>query len=177
MIYHSGMINQGFNLSDYQRNQLLAQQAVLQNQMIQQQFAPRSMRKNMYSVIEVQNADEIRNFKLEAGITYIFLNENSDRIYLRQINEKNEIVSYAYVFTQTNDDELADPVEKLENRMNRIEQLLGEIANVQSQNSNGRTEKASAKAGSEFRDVENQPMENAKPEGVQRGVGSRQRKD
>ena len=171
------MVNQGFNLSDYQRNQLLAQQAMLQNQMIQQQFAPRSMRKNMYSVIEVQNADEIRNFKLEAGITYIFLNENSDRIYVRQLNERNEVVSYAYVFTQSNDDELADPVEKLENRMNRIEQLLGEIANVQSQNSNGRTEKAGAKAGSEFRDVENQQMEDSKPESVQRGGGAHQRKN
>ena len=171
------MANQGFNLSDYQRNQLLAQQAMLQNQMIQQQFAPRSMRKNMYSVIEVQNADEIRNFKLEAGITYIFLNENSDRIYLRQLNERNEVVSYAYEFTQSNDDELADPVEKLENRMTRIEQLLGEIANVQSQNSNGRTEKAGAKAGSEFGDVENQQVEDAKPESVQRGGGPHQRKN
>ena len=171
------MVNQGFNLSDYQRNQLLAQQAMLQNQMIQQQFAPRSARKNMYSVIEVQSADEIRNFKLDSGITYIFLNENSDKIYIRQLNEKNDVVSYAYVFMQESDDELADPVEKLEHRMNRIEQLLGEIANVQSQNSNAVAEKAGAETGNELRDVENQPVEETKSAGVQRGCGAHQRKN
>lgn len=129
------MINQGFNLNDFQRNQLLAQQAV-QNQIMQYpQFTPRSMRRNLYSVIEVQSDNEILNFKIESGITYIFLNENSDKIYIRQSNERGELVTYVYKFTQNQEDGLSDPVSKLERRMEGIEKMLGGFLNVQSKDS------------------------------------------
>ncbi|MBR6079936.1 MAG: hypothetical protein IKP60_07255 [Treponema sp.] len=128
------MINQGFNLGDYQRNQIFAQQTMGQG-LTFPQFTPRSARKNMYSVVEVQSDDEIRNFKIESGVVYIFLNENSDRLYIRQINERNELVTYVYKFTQDHEDELVDPVVKLERRLENIEKLLGGITNVHAEDS------------------------------------------
>ena len=121
---------------------------------VQGQFTPRSVRKNLYSVVEVQSDDEILNFKLECGITYIFLNENSDKIYIRQISERNEIVTYAYIFSKNQEDNLSDPVTKLERRMENIEKMLGGILNVQSKNSTDSVERVERGNGKQAKGME-----------------------
>lgn len=115
----------------------------------QGQFTPRSARKNLYSVVEVQSDEEVRCFKVEGGISYIFLNENSDKLYIRQINDSGELVTYTYRFSQDEGDSLLDPVTKLERRMENIEKMLGGIVNVQSKNSTGNDVKDGELSGGE----------------------------
>lgn len=69
------MINQGVNINDYQRTQPFMQSPLVQ--------MPQRT-KNLYSVVEVTDVEEVRKVRIEPNITYIFLNENSDKLFIRQ---------------------------------------------------------------------------------------------
>ena len=77
---------------DYQRNQLLAQQAMIQNQLSQlNQMTPQMNQVNVpantqYFVKEINGFEEAKRIVPNLGQIYVLINSKDGKIYLKQIN-------------------------------------------------------------------------------------------
>lgn len=166
----------GYNpLLDYQRNQLMAQQAMIQNQLNQmnmQYQPPQNPLQTQYFAKEVSGFEETKRIVPNPSEIYIFIDGTSGKIYLKQMNSENgrsEYISYSMDKVER----AKDPIEQINERLIRIEEKIG-----------GRYEPVSANAdGTESvgRDKRNaqEPVgadEGAESAGIQPGTADDKRK-
>ena len=160
---------------EYQRNQLMAQQAMIQNQLNQmnmQYQPPQNPLQTQYFAKEVNGFEETKRIVPNPSEIYIFIDGTSGKIYLKQMNSENgrsEYISYSMDKVER----AKDPIEQINERLIRIEEKIG-----------GRYESISANAdGTESggRDKRNaqEPVgadEGAESAGVQPGTADDKRK-
>lgn len=160
---------------EYQRNQLMAQQAMIQNQLNQmnmQYQPPQNPLQTQYFAKEVNGFEETKRIVPNPSEIYIFIDGTSGKIYLKQMNSENgrsEYISYSMDKVER----AKDPIEQINERLIRIEEKIG-----------GRYEPVSANAdGTESvgRDKRNaqEPVgadEGAESAGVQPGTADDKRK-
>lgn len=123
----------GYNpMMDYQRNQLLAQQAMIQNQLNQMngqqpQFNPYPQSNQpQFFIRQVGSVEEARGYPVDPGTMYFFLDTGTGRIYVKKLNTNNGKSEF-YIYTvQENVEELkADPIQQINNRLSNIETIIG----------------------------------------------------
>ena len=160
---------------EYQRNQLMAQQAMIQNQLNQmnmQYQPPQNPLQTQYFAKEVNGLEKKKRIVPNPSEIYIFIDGTSGKIYLKQMNSENgrsEYISYSMDKVER----AKDPIEQINERLIRIEEKIG-----------GRYEPVSANAdGAESvgRDKRNaqEPVgadEGAESAGVQPGTADDKRK-
>ena len=126
----------GFNpILDFQRNQLMAQQAMIQNQLNQMnqnmqpqaQFNPYPQNNQpQFFVRQVGNIDEARSYPVDPNTMYFFLDTGNGKIYMKQLNTNNGKSDF---FTYTVQEELSekkvDPMDEINNRLTNIEKIIG----------------------------------------------------
>lgn len=87
---------------DYQRNQLLAQQNMIQNQLNQlnsqrQTFNPYPNQSEQFLTRQVGSIEEVKAYPVEPGMMYLFPDTGTGDIYLKRLNTdngKSEIITY-----------------------------------------------------------------------------------
>ena len=144
----------GFNpILDFQRNQLMAQQAMIQNQLNQMnqnmqpqaQFNPYPQNNQpQFFVRQVGNVDEARSYPVDPNTMYFFLDTGNGKIYMKQLNTNNGKSDF---FTYTVQEELSekkvDPMDEINNRLTNIEKIIGGLydksisSNASNEKSNG----------------------------------------
>lgn len=123
-------------MREYQYNQLLAQQAMIQNQLSQlrqpsnPRFTPYPQQQPTqptFFVRQVGNVDEAKGYPADPGTMYLFLDTGTGRIYLKQLNVmtgKSDFYTYS-VQEQVADKPKADPFEQINERLANIEKMIG----------------------------------------------------
>lgn len=129
----------GFNpMLDYQRNQLMAQQAMIQNQLNQMnQMQPPQAQFNPYPqnnqpqffVRQVGSIEEAKGFPVDPNAMYFFLDTGNGKIYMKQLNMNNgksDFYTYS-VQEQTTPEKQSDPMAEINKRLSNIENIIGGI--------------------------------------------------
>lgn len=112
---------------EYQRNQLMAQQAMIQNQLNQmnmQYQPPQNPLQTQYFAKEVSGFEETKRIVPNPSEIYIFIDGTSGKIYLKQMNSENgrsEYISYSMDKVER----AKDPIEQINERLIRIEEKIG----------------------------------------------------
>lgn len=127
----------GYNpMLEYQRNQLMAQQAMIQNQLnqmnqqypaqqYQQQYQQNPL-QTQYFAKEVNNFDETKRIIPNPNEIYILLDSSGQKIYLKQMNSENGRAEYlTYNIDRTANDTPKDPMEQINARLTAIENKIG----------------------------------------------------
>lgn len=122
---------------DYQRNQLIAQQAMIQNQLNQMNLQNNQVQFNPYPqnnqpqffVRQVGNIDEAKGFPVDPNTIYFFPDTGNGKIYMKRLNTSNGKSDF---FTYKIDDEdvaeiKIDPMQEINNRLTNIEKIVGGI--------------------------------------------------
>lgn len=124
---------------DYQRNNLMAQQQMIQNQLNQlnsqrQTFNPYPQQADPFFVRQVGSIEEVKGFPVEPQTMYLFPDTGTGDIYLKRLNTdngKSEIITYK---PEAQPSEKQTPVHvnhtdvpEIEKRLNAIEKKLGEV--------------------------------------------------
>lgn len=135
---------------DYQRNQLLAQQAMIQNQLNQMNhmqsnaapFPPYPPQQNQFPnysqqpqqqtnnpqffVRPVGNIDEAKSYPVDPNIIYIFPDTSDGKIYLKQMDMSNgKSMFYIYAMQNIQEEKRSDPMEEIKEKLTKIENILG----------------------------------------------------
>lgn len=124
---------------DYQRNQLLAQQAMINNQLNQLNqmnymqpnaaFPPHPQQNNQpqFVVRQVGSIDEAKGFPADPNTMYFFLDTSEGKIYMKQLNLTNgKSEFFKYVLQEDACDKNAvDPMEEIRQKLISIENKLG----------------------------------------------------
>lgn len=125
---------------DYQRNQLMAQQAAIQNQLNQlnqmNHIAPAQPQFNPYPqsaqpqffIRQVGSIDEARGFPVDPATMYFFLDTGTGRIYMKRLNTENgKSEFFVYALDGGSDkDGSRSPLDEIRKRLSEIERRLGE---------------------------------------------------
>ena len=123
---------------DYQRNQLLAQQAMIQNQLNQMnQMQPPQAQFNPYPqnnqpqffVRQVGSIEEAKGFPVDPSTMYFFLDTGNGKIYMKQLNTNNGKSDF-YTYTvqeSTAPEKQSDPIIEINQRLSNIENIIGGI--------------------------------------------------
>ena len=115
---------------DYQRNQLLAQQAMIQNQLNQmqgQQFTPyvqQQPQQPQFVVRQVGNVEEAKGFPIDPLSTFLFVDTGSGHIYLKRLNTSNGKSDF-FTYGVVEDVPQVDPMGQINERLTNIEKLIG----------------------------------------------------
>ncbi len=132
----------GYNpMLDYQRNQLLAQQAAIQNQLAQLGQPPAQYQPNpqppapQYFVREVASFEDVKRVPPDPCATYLFPDTTTGKIYMKRLNSDTGRSEY-FVYALENDAESAntDPMQQMNARLERIEKILGGMNEPVSEN-------------------------------------------
>lgn len=132
----------GYNpMLDYQRNQLLAQQAAIQNQLAQlgqpsAQYQPNPQPPApQYFVREVASFEDVKRVPPDPCATYLFPDTTTGKIYMKRLNSDTGRSEY-FVYALENDAESAntDPMQQMNARLERIEKILGGMNESVSEN-------------------------------------------
>ena len=123
---------------DYQRNNLLAQQQMIQQQLNQlnsqrQTFNPYPQQAEPFFIRQVGSIEEVKGFPVEPQTMYLFPDTGTGDIYLKRLNTdngKSEIIIYKPQMA----DEKSSPAHPghtdmpdIEKRLGSIEKKLGEV--------------------------------------------------
>lgn len=139
---------------DYQRNQLMAQQAMIQNQLNQinhmnpanqPQFNPYPQNNQpQFFVRQVGNVDEARSFPVDPNTIYFFPDTGTGKIYMKRLNTDNGKSEFFIYNLQENSEteKPSDPMEQINLRLTNIENIIGGIANDKSISSHAGNEKS-----------------------------------
>lgn len=151
----------GYNpMLDYQRNQLMAQQAMIQNQLNQLNHTSTQMQFNpcpqsnqpQFFVRQVGNIEEARGFPVDPGMMYLFPDTGTGKIYLKRLNTDNGKSDF-YVYSLAEEPEASrqiDPIEQINIRLANIEKIIGGKKNDESISDDGGNAKpdgSSSRAG------------------------------
>ena len=135
---------------DYQRNQLMAQQAMIQNQLNQLNHANQQPQFNPYPqsnqpqffVRQIGSVDEARSFPVDPNTMYFFLDTGTGKIYMKRLNTDNgKSEFFTYNLQESVEEKKQDPMEQINIRLSNIENIIGGIANVKSISNDERNEK------------------------------------
>lgn len=123
---------------DYQRNQLLAQQAMIQNQLNQMNhmqsnaapfppYPPQQQTNNpQFFVRPVGNIDEAKSCPVDPNIIYIFPDASDGKIYLKQMDMSNgKSIFHIYAMQNIQEEKRSDPMEEIKEKLTKIENILG----------------------------------------------------
>lgn len=136
----------GYNpMMDYQRNQLLAQQAMIQNQLNQMngqqpQFNPYPQSNQpQFFIRQVGSVEEARGYPVDPGTMYFFLDTGTGRIYVKKLNTNNgKSEFYIYTVQESVEGAKADPIQQINERLSNIEAIMGGLCDKSvSSNENG----------------------------------------
>ena len=119
---------------DYQRNQLIAQQAMIQNQLNQMNHTPQ-MQFNPYPqntqpqffVRQVGSVDEAKGYPIDPSTIYFFPDIGTGKIYLKRLNTENgksEFFTYG-LQEEKPVEEKSDPIDQINARLANIEKIIG----------------------------------------------------
>lgn len=129
---------------DYQRNQLMAQQAMIQNQLnqmnhSQQQFNPYPQNNQTnFFVRQVGNIEEAKGYPVDPNTMYFFLDTGNGKIYLKQLNMGNgKSDFFTYSVDEATNVKSEDPMVQINNRLANIERFLGGLKNGESVSNDG----------------------------------------
>lgn len=149
----------GFNpMLDYQRNQLMAQQAMIQNQLNQMnqmqppqaQFNPYPQQNNQpqFFIRQVGSIEEAKGFPVDPNTMYFFLDTGNGKIYMKQLNTNNgKSDFYTYtVHEQVTPEKQSDPMAEINQRLSNIENIIGGLygKSVSSNESNAKSNELSS---------------------------------
>lgn len=160
---------------EYQRNQLMAQQAMIQNQLNQmnmQYQPPQNPLQTQYFAKEVNGFEETKRIVPNPSEIYIFIDGTSGKIYLKQMNSENgrsEYISYSMDKVER----AKDPIEQINERLIRIEEKIGGRYEPVSANADG------AESGGRDKRNAQEPVgadEGAESAGIQPGTADDKRK-
>jgi hypothetical protein len=122
---------------DYQRNQLLAQQAMIQNQLNQMNYHQPQAQFNPYPqnnqpqffVRQVGNIEEAKSYPVDPNTMYFFLDTGNGKIYMKQLNSNNgKSDFYSYVLQENIvEEKKTDPIEEIKTKLSDIENKIGVI--------------------------------------------------
>ncbi len=169
----------GYNpLLDYQRNQLMAQQAMIQQQLNQmnQQYPPvhQNPLQTQYFAKEVNGFDETKRIIPNPSEIYIFIDSANGKIYLKQTNSENGRSEYlTYNLDARANETPRDPMEQINERLTRIEEKIGGRYESVSANADG------AESGGRDKRNAQEPVgadEGAESAGIQPGTADDKRK-
>lgn len=134
------MQNYNYNpMLDYQRNNLMAQQQMLQNQLNQLNnqratFTPypqQNQNNNQFFIKQVGSIDEARSYPVDPSVIYLFPDTGTGKIYLKRLNTDN---GKSELFTYSPEQENAsapavqtDPLAEIKDRLTNIETQIGGI--------------------------------------------------
>ena len=132
---------------DYQRNQLMAQQAMIQNQLNQinhinpanqPQFNPYPQNNQpQFFVRQIGSVDEARSFPVDPSAMYFFLDTGTGKIYMKRLNTDNgKSEFFTYSLQEEVEEKKIDPMEQINLRLTNIENIIGGIANDKSVSGN-----------------------------------------
>ena len=119
---------------DYQRNQLMAQQAMIQNQLNQLNHANQQPQFNPYPqnnqpqffIRQVGNVDEAKGYPVDPSTMYFFLDTGTGKIYMKRLNTDNgKSEFYTYALHETIEEKKQDPIEQINIRLSNIENIIG----------------------------------------------------
>ena len=121
---------------DYQRNQLIAQQTMIQNQLNQMnqmqlpqaQFNPYPQNNQpQFFVRQVGSIDEAKGFPVDPNAMYFFLDTGNGKIYMKQLNMNNgKSDFYTYIVQeQITPEKQSDPMSEINKRLSNIENIIG----------------------------------------------------
>lgn len=126
----------GYNpMIDYQRNQLMAQQAMLQQQLaqlnqMQQPMNPQNQPQTQYFVKEIDGFDDAKKIVPNFGEIFILLDSNNGKIYLKQMNPDSGKSDYLfYNIDNSEKEETKDPIAIINDRLTNIEKAIGDLRN------------------------------------------------
>ena len=115
---------------EYQRNQLLAQQASIQSQLAQMnqmnqmgQYQVQQTQPQFF-VRQVGNIEEAKGFPVDPMSTFLFVDTGSGHIYLKRLNPSNGKSDF-FVYGVVEDKPAADPMAQINERLARIEEIIG----------------------------------------------------
>lgn len=121
---------------EYQRNQLLAQQAMIQNQLSQlNQMTPQMNQVNVpantqYFVKEINGFEEAKRIVPNLGQIYVLINSKDGKIYLKQINPDTGRSDYLfYNIDNAEESTEKDPITLIGERLTNIEKAIGDMRN------------------------------------------------
>lgn len=123
---------------DYQRNNLLAQQQMIQNQLNQlnsqrQTFNPypQSTPNDPFFIRQVGSIEEVKGFPVEPQTIYLFPDTGTGDIYLKRLNTENgksEIITYkAQMAKDVADEKIMSSNSNIDVRLDSIEKKIGDI--------------------------------------------------
>ena len=118
---------------DYQRNQLMAQQAMIQNQLNQMnqnqpQFTPYPQNNQpQFFVRQVGSVDEAKGFPVDLNTIYFFPDTSNGKIYMKQLNTNNGKSNfYTYIVQESPaPEQQSDPMIEINKRLSNIETIIG----------------------------------------------------
>jgi len=150
---------------DYQRNNLLAQQQMIQNQLNQMNaqhssFSPYPQpQQGQYFTKQVGSIDEAKAFPIDPNVVYMFPDTGTGKIYLKKLNTDNGKSEF-YVYSPSLEGETIvdknDPNEIIIKRLDDIEKSIGGIYESISKNANVKSNhEESYRNGSETVDSKN----------------------
>jgi len=160
----------GFNpIIDYQRNNLLAQQAMINNQLNQlnqmnngQMYSPPPNQFTPYSppqpqnnqpqffVRPVGNIEEAKSFPIDPGIMYFFPDVAAGKIYFKQMNMKDgKSDFYTYAVQENVTAEVkTDPIEEIRGKLTNIENQIRALGALYDKSVSGITGSTAGNAAS-----------------------------
>ena len=117
---------------DYQRNQLMAQQALIQNQlnqMNQPQFTPYPQNNTpQFFVRQIGHIEEAKGYPVDPNTIYFFLDSGNGKIYMKQLNTTNgKSDFFTYSVQEQTEEKKNDPIEQINERLTNIEKIIGGI--------------------------------------------------
>ena len=115
---------------DYQRNQLLAQQAMIQNQLNQMQSQPHfnpypQNQQPQFFVRQVGNVEEAKGFPVDPNTMYFFLDTGTGRIYMKKLNPANGKSDFFIYEVKDSEEKEPDAMGQINERLSNIEKLIG----------------------------------------------------
>lgn len=135
-------MNQYNPMIDYQRNQLLAQQSMIQsqlNQLNQRQFTPYPSQEHFITK-QVGSIEEVRGFPVDPNMMYLFPDTGTGFIYLKKLNTENgksEIITYKPYEETEHTDPIATRLDSIEKKVGVIyESISGTKVHAESIGSN-----------------------------------------
>lgn len=128
---------------NYQRNQLMAQQALIQNQLNQlndmdmqtQRFNPYPQNNQpQFFVRQIGSIDEAKSYPVDPNKMYFFLDVGNGKIYMKRLNTDNgKSELYTYIVEENIEQKKeTDPIQQINLRLANIENIIGGMINDKS---------------------------------------------
>ena len=117
---------------DYQRNQLLAQQSMIQNQLNQlnqRSFNPYPQ-SEPFQIKQVGSIEEVKGYPVDPNVMYLFPDTGTGYIYLKKLNTdngKSEIITYRPEDSDKHTDPVLERLDSIDKRIGAVYESISSI--------------------------------------------------